>query len=72
MAESCSFVFENVFSTKKSLAWFQNRIGVLYDKHLQVGESFRYVRENYGEETFFNLYETQGVLDHHPTLLVRQ
>eukprot|EP00094_Tigriopus_californicus_P011116 TCALIF_10727-PA protein Name:"Protein of unknown function" AED:0.41 eAED:0.41 QI:0/0.33/0.4/0.4/1/1/10/143/554 len=33
-----------------------------------VGESFRYIRENEGDERFFELYETLGLADHHPSL----
>jgi len=33
-----------------------------------VGEAFKYVKENYGDKTFFSLYNTLGLFDHHPSL----
>merc|ERR1711936_1103745 len=33
-----------------------------------VGEAFKFVKETQGEETFYSLYKTGGVSDHHPSL----
>jgi len=33
-----------------------------------VGEAFKFVKETQGEETFYSLYNTGGVSDHHPSL----
>eukprot|EP00090_Calanus_glacialis_P004315 TRINITY_DN13209_c0_g1_i1.p1 TRINITY_DN13209_c0_g1~~TRINITY_DN13209_c0_g1_i1.p1 ORF type:complete len:235 (-),score=45.13 TRINITY_DN13209_c0_g1_i1:35-646(-) len=33
-----------------------------------VGEAFKYVKETFGDAPFYSLYNTFGVMDHHPSL----